>query len=145
MIDGAACATCGRYLGESVGYPRTCVECDAKDNSEGSKRKRASNRVESNRILREAGYFFEECNHGAHLIVQTIVGRIDFWPGTGKFIVASTKHSGRGVFNLMKHAVPLVPEPESKEIQWKPHMSRFAVNTYAAAGYIVVGEPERSE
>ena len=33
------------------------------------------------------------------------------------------------------------PDPDTKEVQWLPHMSDFALATYAAAGFVVVGKP----
>lgn len=64
--------------------------------------KRASNRASSTKILEEKGISFERKNMGAHLIVSTKEGKIDFWPGTGKWIVRGGK-KGAGIKNLLKH------------------------------------------
>ena len=55
---------------------------------EESALRRAANRENSARILREKGIAFEERNAGAHLIVKAKRGFTfaDFWPGTGLFI-----------------------------------------------------------
>ena len=66
---------------------------------EASKEKRASNRASSATILDQAGIPYESKNVGAHLIVD---GCIDFWPGTGKFIVRKTNKKGRGVRNMIR-------------------------------------------
>lgn len=69
--------------------------------AEESKRRRAGNRENSAKILAENGVGFESKNIGAHLIVKGPSITVDFWPGTGKWIVRGGK-TGRGVFNLMK-------------------------------------------
>ncbi|NML34546.1 hypothetical protein [Paraburkholderia antibiotica] len=140
MLDGSCCEQCGEYLGEAVGYPQCCATCDHDSEREDSQARRASNRENSNRLLRENGYTFDERNGAAHLIVQTQRGIVDFWPGTGKFIVRSTRYEARGVFNLMQHAAPLQPAAPL-EIQWKPHMTPLAVRAYVQAGFILVGTP----
>lgn len=66
---------------------------------EESKSRRAKHRQNSTAILKAKGIPFESKNGGAHLIVD---GRIDYWPGTGKYTVRKTQHSGRGIFNLLK-------------------------------------------
>jgi len=63
------------------------------------KRRRARNRENSPRILREHGISFVTRNDGAHLIVMD---KVDFWPGTGKWIVRETGRSGRGVYGLIR-------------------------------------------
>jgi hypothetical protein len=69
--------------------------------AEESKRRRADNRENSAKILSENGISFESKNMAAHLIVHGHAITVDFWPGTGKWIVRGGK-TGRGVFNLMK-------------------------------------------
>lgn len=66
-----------------------------------SKQRRAGNRENSAHILTENGISFESKNANAHLIVYGHSITVDFWPGTGKFIVRGGK-TGRGVFNLLK-------------------------------------------
>lgn len=64
--------------------------------------KRASNRRESARILRENGVQFSSYNGGAHLVVFGPYQRTaDFWPGTGKFIFRGGGKRGRGVRRLL--------------------------------------------
>jgi hypothetical protein len=142
IIDGSVCSDCGHCFGDSVGFARLCATCGDIDPNEESKARRAANRENSNRILRENGYDLEERNDGAHLIVSTAAGLIDFWPGTGKFIVRATRYEARGVFPLMKHAAP--KQQELAAIQWAPHMTPFAIKTYIDAGFTVVGAPEES-
>lgn len=69
---------------------------------EESMRKRAANRENSARILREKGIPFEEKSAGVHLILKARDGEpfADFWPGTGLWIIRATQRRGRGVFKL---------------------------------------------
>ncbi len=60
----------------------------------------AANRTERAEILRKAGVRFETRNGGAHLIVEGQGGKIDFWPGTGKWIDRNRKN-GRGINSLL--------------------------------------------
>lgn len=62
-----------------------------------SKDKRAMNRAASPKYLERQGIKFESRNEGAHLIVD---GRVDFWPGTGLWIVKEGNKRGRGVKHL---------------------------------------------
>lgn len=66
-----------------------------------SQANRAHNRNESPKILKRHGVEFESKNRDAHLIVHGHSVTVDFWPGTGKWIVRGGT-SGRGVFNLLK-------------------------------------------
>lgn len=74
---------------------------------EASKERRRANRENSADMLRACGIEFESRNGGAHLIVKGRLGQtIDFWPGTGKFIVRKPHRTGRGVRQVMKIANP---------------------------------------
>lgn len=63
--------------------------------------KRASNRDNSAALLTHAGVKFEAKSDGIHLIVDYVDGKIDFWPGTGLWIVRSNSQRGRGVQKLI--------------------------------------------
>jgi len=67
-----------------------------------SKRRRQHNREHSKRLLEQAGVRFEVFNDGAHLVVEGRDGLIDFWPGTGKFVVRHGGLTGRGVSKVLK-------------------------------------------
>ncbi len=67
---------------------------------QASQTKRANNRANSATALREANICYETKNGGAHLIVKHDGVVVDFWPGTGKWIVRGGK-TGRGVFKLL--------------------------------------------
>ena len=69
---------------------------------EKGQRRRASNRETSPEVLKENGVKFESKNLGAHLIVEAKTGKIDFWPGTGKWIARNGRR-GAGVFPLIKY------------------------------------------
>lgn len=65
--------------------------------------KRASNREDSAAILSRAGIVFESKNLDAHLVVQAGAKTVDFWPGTGLWIVRGTKEKRRGVRKLVEY------------------------------------------
>lgn len=69
--------------------------------------KRAKNREDSARMLREARVRFVEKNDGAHLIVTGSGGHVfDFWPGTGLWKMRGSMQQHRGVRKLIKMAAP---------------------------------------
>lgn len=72
--------------------------------------KRASNRISSEQMLIAAGVNFTSNNAGAHLIVQSDSKTIDFWPGTGLWIVRGNKKRHRGVRGLIKLIKPTITE-----------------------------------
>lgn len=64
--------------------------------------KRARNRASSTALLEDAGLDFESKNDGAHLVVRSSRGYVvDFWPGTGLWIVRGEGARRRGVRNLL--------------------------------------------
>lgn len=65
--------------------------------------KRASNREQSAALLRRAGVIFDTKNDGAHLVVTAGPLTVDFWPGTGLWIVRGLKiqRRRRGVRKLI--------------------------------------------
>lgn len=65
--------------------------------------KRAANRDRSAEALRGEGIAFESKNGGAHLIVRHEGQVINFWPGTGLWVVQGHPAHHRGVFRLIKH------------------------------------------
>lgn len=52
-------------------------------------------------FLTENGIPFTTKNGGAHLIVEGKTCYIDFWPGTGRWIVRDGKTKGFGIRNLV--------------------------------------------
>lgn len=81
---------------------------------EESQRKRSSNRESSSRLLAEAGIFFESKNGGSHLVVSGAGAVVDFWPGTGLWIVRGSKERRRGVRQLITRLGGRWPE-QAKE------------------------------
>lgn len=65
--------------------------------------KRAGNRYDSAAILSRAGIMFESKNMGAHLIVLAGRQEVDFWPGTGLWIVRGETARRRGVRKLVEY------------------------------------------
>lgn len=70
---------------------------------EGHKQKTAANRANGARFLTERGIRFASHNKGAHLVVGQWPEAVDYWPGTGLWIVRQTGKKGRGIFSLLKH------------------------------------------
>ena len=68
---------------------------------DGHKTKTRHNRQSSAGLLRRHGVVFSEHNRGAHLVVYGDRVVVDFWPGTGKYIVRESGEKGRGVKNLL--------------------------------------------
>lgn len=64
--------------------------------------KRANNRENSTKILTEKCIPFTIHNGGSHLIIHIKETKIDFWPGTGKWVVRGGQES-RGVFKLVDY------------------------------------------
>lgn len=75
---------------------------DFKALKERGQRKRASNRKTTPDLLRVANIDFESKNGGAHLIVDAGDHKVDFWPGTGRWIDRKGKR-GFGVRKLIEH------------------------------------------
>ena len=65
--------------------------------------KRRQNRIQSAKMLREAGIDFESNNAGAHLVIRSGKEIINFWPGTGLWVVQWTLKQRRGVHNLINY------------------------------------------
>lgn len=70
---------------------------------EHGQKKRAHNREQAPLLLTEAGVTFESKSGGAHLIVRDGELVINFWPGTGLWVVQGHPAHHRGVFRLIKH------------------------------------------
>lgn len=68
-----------------------------------SQDRRARNRQSSTQILEHYRVRFSIRNGGAHLIVEHNDSKVDFWPGTGKWIPRDYDINGRGVFSLLKY------------------------------------------
>lgn len=65
--------------------------------------KRASNRKMSHDMLVVAQIKFEVRNEGSHLVVFGKSCIIDFWPGTGLWIVRQQTPRRRGIRSLLDH------------------------------------------
>lgn len=71
---------------------------------EESKIKRRNNRENAPKVLEGGGIQHIVKNNGAHIIIQ-IGGddKIDFWPGTGKWIPRDTQQHERGILDLIRY------------------------------------------
>lgn len=73
-----------------------------RDVKAASQEKRAGNRMSSAEILKSKGIAFESKSFGVHLIVRHAGKTVDFWPGTGKWIIRGGPSRGCGVKNLLR-------------------------------------------
>ena len=68
---------------------------------------RAQRREAAPRALQAAGISFTTHNEGAHLIVESHLGYVDFWPGTGKWATRNPLSvSGFGLRTLIEYINP---------------------------------------
>jgi hypothetical protein len=126
-----------------------------RDLKEADKERRAENRVTGYKALVDAGFVFDVKNGGTHLIVQTDRGRVDYWPGTEKWLLVGAGYS-RGLDAFLdnfkpvgepgERAAPPMPvaqlaDVDDQIIKYAPHMSPFTLDVYARAGYTVQGAP----
>jgi hypothetical protein len=59
-------------------------------------------------LLDENKIPFVSHNGNVHLMIDTqTVGRVDFWPGTGRWECTAEKRKGRGVASLLKNLLPV--------------------------------------
>lgn len=65
--------------------------------------KRANNRESSPELLTEAGIAYISKSEGTHLIIQSKHGAINFWPGTGLWMVVNQQWQRRGVHSLLRY------------------------------------------
>jgi hypothetical protein len=77
-----------------------------RDVKSARQQKRADNRASSAELLKAAGIDFEEKNGGAHLIVKAVGRVVDFWPGTGRWIVRGSSRAHYGVKRLIAGCTP---------------------------------------
>lgn len=89
-----------------------------RDRREAARDKRAANRDDSAALLRERGAAFESRNGGAHLIVTHEERTVDFWPGTGLYVIRDGSGRGRGVFNLLRALRVAFPKGRDRHV---PH------------------------
>jgi hypothetical protein len=76
---------------------------------EASKQKRAQNREMSAKILTHVGISYESKNQGAHLILSAGDKVINFWPGTGLWVIRGSKKQHRGIRHLIAHVKKISP------------------------------------
>ena len=66
-------------------------------------RKRERNRDYAQAALEQRGINFEIKNFGAHIIVDGPHGKIDYWPGTGRWICRISKRRMFGIRSLLQY------------------------------------------
>lgn len=78
-------------MGEQVEHFRAAHKIDQQE--------RAERREVALRTLRQHDVGFVAWNDGAHLLVR---GRVDYWPGRGRWRARDTREEGRGVWSLLR-------------------------------------------
>ncbi|WP_299083390.1 hypothetical protein [uncultured Paraglaciecola sp.] len=109
MISGDMCQECGQWIGDGDGYPVSCSECGGDSDphhynmgqGKNNKHWKAQLRESAPKQLEQAGIPFTVHNNGAHLIVKTATGFIDFWPGKDRWKNRTGK-TGFGVCELIE-------------------------------------------
>ncbi|UCV26741.1 hypothetical protein [Ferribacterium limneticum] len=77
------------------------IEC-MKAMNQARKDARTQRRENTPDLLDQAGVLFTEHNEGAHLVVESHLGYIDFWPGTGRWKTRTLpQHTGFTVTKLL--------------------------------------------
>lgn len=78
---------------------------DFKIMKQGQRTQRRENAPE---VLRANGVFFTEHNHGAHLIIETPMGYVDYWPGTSRWKNRALARpvAGFGIATLLHYIKP---------------------------------------
>ena len=69
---------------------------------------RTQRRGDAPYFLRAANIPFTEHNNGAHLVLDTLLGFVDFWPGTTKWKVRDSGKAGYGLTKLLQLIKPAV-------------------------------------
>lgn len=87
---------------------------------ERSQQRRADNRESSAKMLAAAGLAFEVKNDGAHLIVKANGRTVDFWPGTGLWVVRGTNERRRGVRRLIQQLGGRLPPHGESDGEIRP-------------------------
>lgn len=72
------------------------------EQSKKKSKKKSKRRDQSPKLLKKAGISFRSSKDGVHLVVKGKRCTIDFWPGTGTWIVRNRKR-GCGVGNLIQY------------------------------------------
>ena len=75
-------------------------------------KKKQRNKEYSTALLVKRGIKFESRNEGLHLMIETSIGRVNFYPSTGLYNGAL---QGRGVKNLLK-TLKLIGEIENTPV-----------------------------
>lgn len=67
---------------------------------------RTQRRENAPELLGKANIPFTEHNNGAHLMLDTHLGFVDFWPGTTKWKVRDSAKAGYGLTKLLQLIKP---------------------------------------
>ena len=109
IADGSHCAMCCEYIGEDVGYTRTCRTCGGGDSGDKKARK-LENMARFETWLTNTGVQHQKHNDGYH-VVLTLPGNkiIDCWPSTRAWQLRGQRISrdGKALHELVrKHLRP---------------------------------------
>jgi hypothetical protein len=65
--------------------------------------KREKRKIELAKTFATAGIIFESKNNGAHLLVKSVHGLIDFYPESGSWFIRQSKTHARGTQTLINY------------------------------------------
>lgn len=120
ILDGEFCQGCGDFLGESVGYARSCTACGGDgDSQKESLRAMKGHQIEAFRDVLEqenvdynelSPYHWRIPNHG-----------YDLWPSTGKLKVTNAPGKADRITPATLRDILNIEQPgESPELERKP-------------------------
>ncbi|MFD2641815.1 hypothetical protein [Pseudomonas japonica] len=109
IADGSHCAMCCEYIGEDVGYTRTCRTCGGGD-SVDKKARKLENMARFETWLSNTGVQHSKHNDGYHVVLKLPGNKvIDCWPSTRKWQLRGQRISrdGKALHELVrKHLRP---------------------------------------
>lgn len=109
IADGSHCAMCCEFIGEDVGYTRTCSACGGGD-SVGKKARKLENMARFEAWLTNTGVQHSKHNDGFHVVLKLPGNKIiDCWPSTRKWQLRGQRISrdGKALHELVrKHLRP---------------------------------------
>lgn len=95
IADGSHCSICCEYIGDDVGYVRTCRGCGG--DTIDKKTRKAQNLAQFDAWLSNTGVPHSKHNNGYHIVLTLPGGKvIDCWPSTRKWQLRGQRISRDG-------------------------------------------------
>lgn len=112
VADGSHCMCCLGFIGDDVGYPRTCRNCGGEgsvQNPEGHKKRMKAQAMQSfDAWLIRTGVKHSKHNNGYHVVLSLPDGRmIDVWPSTKKWQLrgSTISRNAKKLHELVLHSM----------------------------------------